>query len=133
RLDGGVAGGDGQPGGRLVRGAHATLGDPGAFEDPLVAGADVPGLEVGVGQPALGHGQAPAGHGGPARPRAFAGGHASRSQATGWPSRTRSPRWASIPTRKPPNGLRTGVEEPGPSTTPMACPARISSPASVRS
>src|SRR5260221_2227443 len=119
------------PGRRLVGGAHAALPDTGAVHDPLVAGADAAGLEIGVGELAVGHGQPPSGDG--RSDWAGAPGHARRSQATGWPSGTRSPPRASIPTRKPPKGLRTGVEEPGPSTTPMACPAVMSSPASVRS
>ena len=114
RLDGGVAGGDGQlavvsPGPAMRRSRM-----PGALDDPLVGGVDPAGLEVVVGQPRSGTASpsrrrpsaSPAAGPRPMRPPTSD--HDRRSQATGWPSRTRSPARASMPTRAPPNGLRTG-------------------------
>src|SRR5207237_6447994 len=111
---------------RLVGPGHPALADAGALDDPRVGGVEA-GLEIGVGQPPLGKGDAPAGDGG--CPRSHR--HSALSQATGSPSRRRSPGVASMPMRNPVKRLHTGVRVPQDSTTPTAWPSVTISPSAV--
>src|SRR5439155_7182071 len=121
-LDRRGAGFDRERRGRFARSGDPSLTDAGALDDPHVRGVDSR-LEVGVGEALLRNRGSPAGD---ARSHA----QASRSHATGCPSRRRSPGWTRMPTRRPRNGLQTGVDVPGPSSSPTAWPSSTNAPSS---
>src|SRR5439155_25763538 len=110
-----------EAGGRLARPGDAPLADAGSVDDPRVVGLEA-GLEVGVGEPALGNGDAAT-----ADRRA----HRDLSHATGWPSRTRSPSAASMPIRKPLNAERTGSSAWRAVIVPIDWPSETISPSVV--
>src|SRR5207244_7700376 len=97
------------------------LANAGALDDPRVVGVETC-LEVGVGEPALGHGDTTA---------ADRCAHRDLSHATGWPSRTRSPSTANMPIRKPRNAERTGSSPCSAVIVPIDWPSETISPSVV--